>query len=78
MMDLLWASTAIPLMEQGTTRESGLIQIASEKHATPSDHSSFVASSRYDSSGGSGDRGGTEGLGEDSVERVLEPLIWTK
>jgi hypothetical protein len=72
MIGLQWASMVIPLIEQGTIKEGELIQIDSEKCITPSDHSSFMASSRYASSGGSGGRGGTEGLGESSVERFLE------
>jgi hypothetical protein len=72
MMGLQWASTVIPLTEQGMIKEGELIQIASEKRVTPSDHSSFVASSIYASLGGLGGRGGTEGLGESFVERFLE------
>jgi hypothetical protein len=44
----------------------------------PSDHYSLVASSIYTSSGGSGCRGGTKGLGQSSIERFLEWLIWTE
>jgi hypothetical protein len=62
----------IPLNKHGTIKEGELIQIASEKRVTPSDHSSIVASSRYALSGGLGGRGGTERLGEKSVEWFLE------
>jgi hypothetical protein len=41
MMGLQWASTVIPLIEQGTIKEGELIQIASEKHVTSSGHTSF-------------------------------------
>jgi hypothetical protein len=72
MMRLQWASMVTPLIEHGTIKEGELIQIASEKRITPYDHSTFVASSRHASSGGSGGRGSAEGLGESSVRRFLE------
>ena len=64
MMGLTWASTVVPLIEQGVIMEGELIQISSEKHFSPSDHSSFMASSRGE--------GGTIGLREGSVKRSLD------
>jgi hypothetical protein len=78
IIGLQWASTVIPLTEQGMIKEGELIQIASKKRVTPSNHSSFMASLRHASSRGSRGRGGTEGQGERSVERFLERLIWTE
>jgi hypothetical protein len=43
-MGLQWASTTILLMEHGTIKEGKLFQIASEKCATPSNHSSMASS----------------------------------
>ena len=69
MMGLKWASMVIPLIEQEMIAEGELIQIASEKHLTPSDHSFFMASSSNAPLRGSRGKGGTVGLREDSVER---------
>ena len=44
MMGLMWASMVVPLIEQGVIMEGELIQISSEKHFSPLDHSSFMAS----------------------------------
>ena len=44
MMGLMWASTVVPLIEQGVIMVGELIQISSEKHFSPLDHSSFMAS----------------------------------
>src|SRR6185436_2878593 len=71
MMGLMWASTVVPLIEQGVIMEGELIQISSEKHFSPSDHSSFMDSSRGASLRGSGGEGGTVGLREGSVKRSL-------
>ena len=72
MMGLMWASTVVPLIEQGVIVEGELIQIASEKHFSPSDQSSFMASSSGASLRGSGGEGGTVGLREGSVKRFLD------
>ena len=72
MMGLMWASTVVPLIEQGVIVEGELIQIASEKRFSPSDQSSFMASSRGASLQGSGGEGGTVGLREGSVKRSLD------
>ena len=72
MMGLMWASMVVLLIEQGLIMEGELIQIASEKHFSPSDHSSFMASSRDASLRGSGEEGGTVGLREGSVKRSLD------
>ena len=72
MMGLMWASMVVPLIEQGVIVEGELIQIASEKCFSPSDQSSFMASSRGASLRGSGGEGGTVGLREGSVKRSLD------
>ena len=72
MMGLMWASMVIPLIEQGVIVEGELIQIASEKHFSPSDQSSFMASSRGASLWESGGEGGTVGLREGSVKRSID------
>ena len=72
MMGLMWASTVVPLIEQGVIVEGELIQIASEKRFFPSDHSSFMASSTGASLWESGGEGGTVGLREGSVKRSLD------
>ena len=72
MMGLMWASMVVPLIEQGVIVEGELIQIASEKHFSPSDQSSFMASSGSASLRESGGEGGTVGLREGSVNRSLD------
>jgi len=72
MMGLMWASMVVPLIEQGVIVEGELIQIASKMHFSPSDHSSFMASSRGASLQESGGEGGTVGLKEGSVKRSLD------
>ena len=72
MMGLMWTSTVVPLIEQGVIVEGELIQTASEKHFTPSDHSSLMASSRGASLRGSGEKGGNVGLREGSVKISLD------
>src|SRR6185295_19905098 len=72
MMGLMWASTVVPLIEQGVIMEGELIQIASEKRFSPSDQSSFMASSRSASLRESGGEGGTVGLREVSIKRSLD------
>ena len=67
MMGLMWASTVVPLIEQGVIMEGELIQIASKKHLSPSDHSS-LASSRIASLRISGGEAGTVGLREGAVK----------
>ena len=72
MMGLMRASTVVPLIEQGVIVEGELIQISSEKHFSPFDHSSFMASSIDVSLRRSGGEGGTVGLREGSVKRSLD------
>ena len=72
MMGLMWASTVVPLIEQGVIMEGELIQISSEKHFSPLDHSSFMASLSGASLWGSGGEGGIVGLREGSVKRSLD------
>ena len=72
VMGLMWASTVVPLIEQGVIMEGELIQTASEKHFSPSDHSSFLASSRIALLRISGGERGTVGLREGSVKRSLD------
>ena len=72
MMGLMWASTVVPLIEQGVIVEGELIQIASEKRFSQSDQSSFMATSRGASLRESGGEGGTVGLREGSVKRSLD------
>ena len=72
MMGLMWDSTVVPLIEQGVIIEGELIQIASEKRFSPSDQSSFKASSRGASLLESGGEGGTIGLREGSVKRSVD------
>ena len=72
MMGLKWASTVIPLIKQGVIVEAELIQIVSKKHFTPSDHSSFLASSRVASLRISGGERGTVGLKEGSIKISLD------
>ena len=64
----LWASMVVLLIEQGVIVEGEVIQIASEKRFSPSDHSSFMASLRGASLQGSRGEGGTVGLKEGSVK----------
>jgi hypothetical protein len=52
--------------------EGELIQIASKKHLTPSDHSFFMDSLRIALLGGSGGKGGTVGLKEGSIKGFLD------
>ena len=68
MMGLMWASTVVPLIEQGVIVEGELIQTASRKCFTPSDHSSLMASSRNTSLRISGGERCTVGLKEGSVK----------
>ena len=68
IMGLMWASTVIPLIEQGVIVKGELIQNTSEKHFSPSDHSSFMASSRGASLRGPGGEGGAVGLRGGSVK----------
>jgi len=72
MMGLMWASTVVPLIKQGVIVEGELIQIASEKCFSPSDQSSFMASSRGASLRELGGEGGTVDLSEGSVKRSLD------
>jgi len=72
MMGLMWASTVVPLIEQGVIVEGELIKIASEKQFYPSNLSSFMASSRGASLRESGGEGGTVGLREGSIKRSLD------
>ena len=67
MMGLVWPSTVVPLIEQEVIMEGELIQIASEKSFSPSDHSLSMATSRDASLRGSGGVGGTVCLREGSV-----------
>jgi len=71
MMGLMWASTVVPFIDQGVIVEGEPILITSEKHFSPSDHSSS-ASSRGASLRESGGEGGTVGLREGSVKRSLD------
>ena len=68
MMGLMWASTVVPLIEQGVIMEGELIQIASEKRFSPSDQSSFITSSRGASLRGSGGEGGAVGRRRGSIK----------
>ena len=68
MMGLMWASTVVPLIEQGVIVEGELIQIASEKYFSPSNQSSFMASSRIASLRISGGETSTVGLREGVVK----------
>ena len=68
MMGLMWASMVVLLIEQGVIVEGEVIQIASEKRFSPSDHSSFLVSSRISSLRISGGERGTVGLREGSVK----------
>jgi hypothetical protein len=72
MIGLRKTSTVIPLIEQGMIVEGELIQIASKKHLTPSDHSFFMDSLRIALLGGSGGKGGTVGLKEGSIKGFLD------
>ena len=72
MMGLMWASMVVPLIKQGVIVEGELIQIASEKRFSPSDQSSFTASSGSASLRESGGEGGIVGLREGSVNRSLD------
>ena len=72
IMGLMWASTVVPLIEQGVIMEGELIQFSSEKHFSPSDHSSFLASSRITLLRISGGERDTVGLKEGSVKRSLD------
>ena len=72
MMGLMWASTVVPLIEQGVIVEGELIHNATEKCFYPSNQSSFMASSSGASLQGSGGEGGTVGLREGSVKRSLD------
>ena len=72
MMGLMWASIVVLLIEQGLIMEGELIQIALEKHFSPSDHSSFLASSRVASLRISGGERGTVGLKEGSIKISLD------
>ena len=67
----LWASMVVPLIEQGVIVEGDLIKIASGKRFSPSDQSSFIASSVSASLRELGGEGGTVGLREGSVNRSL-------
>ena len=71
MIGLMWASMVVPLIEQGVIMEGELIQISSEKHFTPSDHSSLMVSLSIASVRISGGERGTVGLREGSVKRSL-------
>ena len=68
MMGLMWASMVVPLIEQGVIVEGEIIQIASEKHFSPSDQASFMASSSGASLRRSGGEGGAVGLRGGSVK----------
>jgi len=72
MMGLMWASTVVPLIEQGVIVEGELIQIASEKCFSPSNQSSFMTSSRGALLWGSGGEGGAVGLRGGSVKEFLD------
>ena len=72
MMGLTWASTVIPPIEHGIIMEGILVQTSSEKHIAPSDHSSFMASSRNGFLRGLGGEGGTVGLRDGSVRRLCK------
>ena len=72
MMGLMWASIVVPLIEQGVIMEGELIQISSEKHFTPSDHSSLMASLSIASLRILGGERGIVGLREGSVKRSLD------
>jgi hypothetical protein len=72
MMGLRWASMIFPFIEQRMIIDGELIQISSEKRTTPSAHSSYMASSRIASLGGSGREGGTVGLREGFVKGSLD------
>ena len=71
MMGLMWASTVVPLIENGVIVEGELIQIASEKHFSQYDQSSFMATSRGASLRESGGEGGTVGLREGFLSKYL-------
>jgi hypothetical protein len=71
IVGLRWASTIIPFMEQEMIVEGEQIQRASKKFPTPVDHFFSMASMINVSFGGSGGKGGTVGLGEDSVKIFL-------
>jgi hypothetical protein len=75
-MGLRWASMVIPFMEQERIIEGEQIESASKKYSTPVDHFFSVASMIDVPVGGSGGKGGTVGLGEDSVKRFLAGWIW--
>ena len=68
MMGLMWASMVVPLIEQGVIVEGELILISSEKHFSPLDQSSFMASSSGASLWGSGGEGGAVGLRGGSIK----------
>jgi len=72
MMGLMWASIVVLLIGQGVIMEGELIQIASEKHFSPSNQSSLMASSRNASLRISGGERGTVGQSEGSVKRSLD------
>jgi hypothetical protein len=70
MMGLRWASMVISFMEQGSIVEGEQIQSSSEKCSTPVDPFFSMASMIDVSVGGSRGKGGTVGLGEDSVKKI--------
>ena len=78
MMGLMWASTVVPLIEQGVIVEGELIQIALEKRLTPSDHSSPMASLIIVLLRISAGERGTVGLREGSAKRSLDRSVWTE
>ena len=59
-------------------KEGILVQTSSEKHLTPSDHSSFMASLRNSSLRGSEEERGTVGLREGSIERFCNGSVQTE
>ena len=72
MMGLMWASTVVPLIEQGVIVEGELIQIASEKHFFPSDHSTLMTSSGSASLQESRGEGGAVGLRGGSIKEFRD------
>jgi hypothetical protein len=65
----------IHFMEQGSILEGEQIQSASDKCSTPVDHFFSMASMIDFSVGGSGGKGGTVGIGEDSFKRFITGWI---
>ena len=78
MMGLTWASTVIPPIEYGMIVEGLVVHTSLKKHLAPSDHSSFMTSSRDGLLRGLGGEGGTVGLRDGSIRRLCNGSILTE